>query len=364
MDDPAGIRPIDAFTATATGAAGMRLQAMRRVAPRFRERFLEEGRPLQVETLELATFPYPQKYGLGYASRHPAPYAVITHRCHLVRYRDWEGVNRVLLFNPTHVKRSRAAPFFATMIARYGSKLAEEVLSTVHATLESRLLDAAVSPEQVDYLAFDHLHVQDVRAWLGTETETPGEERPLPAFFPRARLLTPAAEWEATRELHPLQRHWYVHGGVDGIPDDRVVPLQGDVSLGPGVALLATPGHTLGNQTLAFHHGDGRVTCVSENGISADNYAPKASRIPGLRQYAAHFDVEVVMNANTLESSLEQYTSMIKERLVAGPVPDHPDFWDVMPSSELTSSMLAPGLNPTYEHRRVSVRHEEGGSSA
>ncbi|MFN7975585.1 MAG: hypothetical protein U0166_25135 [Acidobacteriota bacterium] len=338
-----GMRPIVDFDGLASIASpGARLDEIRRVTPRFRDRFASEGAATALRTLPLATFPYPQKYGLGYVSLHPAPYAMISHRCHLVRYRDWDGVPRTLLFNPTDTERAKAAPFFAQLIAFYGSAISEGLLSTTQGSVLQHLSWLSLPPEAIDYIAFDHLHVQDLRGWLSE------------GLLPRAILLVQERELRGAQRLHPLQCHWYVPGGVDGLDPDRVLLLRGDVSLGPGVALLATPGHTWGNHTLAVHHGGGRVTCVSENGISADNYAPRASRIPGLARHARERGVEVVMNANTLEGSLDQYTSMVKEQLVAGPLREAPDFYDVMPSSELTMSLLALGLRATFEHREVA----------
>ena len=36
-------------------------------------------------------------------------------------------------------------------------------------------------PEDIDYIAYDHLHTQDLRGWLGSHGA--------PGYFPRARLL-------------------------------------------------------------------------------------------------------------------------------------------------------------------------------
>ncbi|HEY9722630.1 MAG TPA: hypothetical protein V6D47_11480, partial [Oscillatoriaceae cyanobacterium] len=119
----------------------------------------------------------------------------------------------------------------------------------------------------------------------------------------------------------------------------------GDVSLGAGVAILHTPGHTWGNHSLVLHTPRG-VTVVSENGVCLDNYAPEASRLPGLREYA-RTGQEVVLNGNTLEGALDQYVSMIKEKTVAGPHPDAPEFPNHYSSSELTAHWLFPGLRPT-----------------
>ena len=93
------------------------------------------------------------------------------------------------------------------------------------------------------------------------------------------------AELAAFTHPHPLQRYWYVAGGIEGIPADRIVVLDGDYLIGPGLAVVRTPGHTHGNHSPAFVTDRG-VWTVSENGISVDAYAPESSRIPGLRSHA------------------------------------------------------------------------------
>ena len=86
---------------------------------------------------------------------------------------------------------------------------------------------------------------------------------------------------------------------------------------------------------------------TSENGVSADCYAPSASQIPGLARYARETGMRVVLNGNTLERGLDQYLSMIQELEVAGPNAQHPEFPNFVPSSELTPSWLAPRIRPS-----------------
>jgi len=130
----------------------------------------------------------------------------------------------------------------------------------------------------------------------------------------------------------------------------------GDFSLGDGVMLLRTPGHTSGNQTL-FLSTDSGVWGVSENGTCADNWSPMDSRIPGLRSLCRKQDVDVVLNSNTPERGADQYTSMVLERTVVDRVKRAPAFVQMFPSSEVTPSALSPGLKPTILHR--SVTHGE-----
>jgi hypothetical protein len=161
-------------------------------------------------------------------------------------------------------------------------------------------------------------------------------------------------EWQNHQHLHPLQWQWFIADGLRDIPQNRLAILPGDVSLGPGLALIHTPGHTDGNQTLLINSPSG-TWAISENGVSCDNYNPHASRLSALRQHAHDTRQEVVLNGNTLEGALQQYTSMLMEQTLAGASPKNHNFYNVYQSSEMVSWWLSPGLHPTFSHGNLSV---------
>jgi hypothetical protein len=330
--------------AWAEAAPGARLAAVRRDARALHDHLTGTGPVSSVRTFDLVTFPYPTRFGLAGAARSPAPFVMMRNRMQLVQTRVGGDLVNILI-NPTDAERSLAAPFFARQLERYGDFVARRVMSTTHGTVAQGLAAWGIAPADVDYIAFDHLHVQDLRGLLGTAE--------VPALLPRARLLVQRAELDAFIAPHPLQRYWYVAGGIDGIPADRIVVLDGDVGVGSGFALIRTPGHTRGNHSPAIVTDRG-VWTVSENGIAVDAYAPESSRIAGLRAHARDAGVEVVLNANTREDSLDQYTSMVLEKNLADPCPDRPEFPQHFPSSELVRHPMAPGLAPTYSHGAIT----------
>ncbi len=332
----------DLDEARAVGASGPKLTAVRRAAERLGDAFRDAPRAVAVRTLPITTLLYPTSFAFNRAVPLPVPYVVMTHRCLLVQV-SVEGSVKNVLFNPTDARASRATPFFHQVIERIGEKNADRLV-TSHPPLEAQLRALGVGPEDVDLIAFDHFHTQDVRPLLGSAEPLPdGTE--LRARFPNAHLLAPQVEWDDWDDLHPLQTAWFVRDGKRGVPSDKVVLTDADLWLGPGCLLLRTPGHTSGNQTL-FVHGERGVFGTSENGCSADSWSPYESRIPGLRAYARTYDAEVVLNSNTPELGAEQYTSMILERSMVDRVPDAPAFVQMFPSSEVTPSLLAPGIRP------------------
>ena len=322
-----GVRPFHEFgEANAVWPRGDRLEAIRAAAEQFRARFKDQGQVVAVKTVDLVTAGYPMKYAFGGAARGLNPFVNIRNRMLIVQFHDFEGARRTLVWEPTVPEGSAEAPFYAQLIDRYGEWLSDNVLSQQHNTVQEALAASGLEPADVDFVAFDHLHVQDLRILMGTDEHEP--------FFPNAKFLHQRREVDTFRSPHPMQWAWYVPGGMDGVREDEMVLLDGDVELGVGVALMATPGHTDGNQSLVINTPEG-IWVSSENGVAADNWHPYLSRIPGLRKEAEFMGREVILNSNTLEDSLDQYDSMIKEKAVADPNARDPRYHNVFPSSEM-----------------------------
>jgi hypothetical protein len=320
--------------------AGLRLEAIRRDVPKLKAR-LSSGKPATlVRTYDIATLPYPSRYGLGGAFKSilPTPYLFMTNRMQLVVFETREGTKRVLV-NPTDGERTKATPFLKRMAGRLPGWVERLITGGIHTPLDG-LRDAGMAPESIDYVTFDHLHTQDLR-------------RLMLEWLPNAKLLVHKDELAIFERLHPLQRYWYNPDALQGIPAGRILSFDRDLLLGDGVALLRTPGHTDGNHSIVLHTDRG-LWAISENGVSPDNYSPEKSELGGVKEHARETGVEVILNANTRERSLEQYTSMILEKTL---VDVGPEGWpQVFNSSEMIASPLTPGLGPTFAHQAITQR--------
>jgi hypothetical protein len=318
---------------------GDRLTQIRITTEAFKRRFKEQGAVQAVCSVDLATAPYITQYAFHGAVRTPNPYLSMTNRMVVVRYQDFAGQTRTLVWEPTEAEGSAEAPFYAQMLERSERnpvyKALENLFYKEYTKPEEALPRAGVRAEEVDFLSFDHLHVQDPRLIL--------------PHFPNAKLLVQRKEIGTLESMHPMQWFWYVEGGLEGIPEDRLVLLDGDVELGPGVAVVWTPGHTDGNHSLVLNTPDG-VWVSSENGVAIDNWQPELSKIPGVRQYAQRLRREVCPNANTLEDSIDQYDSMVKEKTLADFSRRDPRFKQILPSSELVSWKRQWPVIPTHQH--------------
>lgn len=335
-----GFRPIPEFDGLyEMWPRGRRPEAIREAAEQFKERFKAQGEVIAVKSVDIATAPYLAPFAFHGAARTPNPYLSMVNRMVVVQYEDFSGCRRVLVWEPTDPDGSAEAPFYAQMIERSARnplfRALEKLYYQRHTEPEAGLQSAGIQPADVDFISFDHLHVQDPR-------------RVLP-HFPQAKLIVQRKEIATLDALHPMQWAWYVDGGLDGVPVDRIEVLDGDAELGLGVAIVWTPGHTDGNHSLVLNTPDG-VWVSSENGVSSDNWQPELSKIPGVRQYSEHYRREVCPNANTLEDSIDQYDSMVKEKALADFSKSDPRWKQILPSSELISSKRQWPVIPTHCH--------------
>jgi hypothetical protein len=82
--------------------------------------------------------------------------------------------------------------------------------------LEPKLAEAGVPLEEVDYLADDHFHFQDLRGLMGAASGHP-------ARFPRTRLLAQRREWDQWDDLHPIHQGFAVPDVKRGVNGSRVI---------------------------------------------------------------------------------------------------------------------------------------------
>jgi hypothetical protein len=351
-DLPAFGTPIGSLAALADHEVGYgtRLGRVPGLAAAFRAEFGSSGKPDQVSTHDLITLPYPTRFALWRAATTFAPFVSITNRMLIIRWTEQDGRRRVLLFEPSDVERGVATPYFAQLAARTPGPL-RNLLVTVHGDVLEHLAAVGLDPAEVDYLVFDHLHTQDVRRWLGTTAPQPdlGASEPLVAAFPNARLIVQRSELDAMADLHPLQKPWYQAETYRDLPPESLWAIDGDTLVAPGVALLSTPGHVTGNQTLVLNTDSG-IWASSENAIAVECLWPEHSKIPGLAKSARRWQREVILNANTLETTAAQYNSMVLEKHLVDRSQTDSRFGQFFPSSELTRNRLNPGTGPTVKH--------------
>ncbi|MFE7031226.1 hypothetical protein ACFU9Y_13020 [Streptomyces sp. NPDC057621] len=354
VDLPGVGTPVDSLTdpSRIPGGPGARLAAVRAEGATFKREFATTGTPDSITTCDLVTLPYPTRFGLFRASRAVAPFLSITNRMLVIRWHETDGRARVLLFEPSDVELGQYTPYFDRLSRRTPAPVARLML-TRYATVLEHLATLGIAPQDVDYLLFDHLHTQDLRRWVGTTAHQEDLGGRPEAAFPNAKVVVQRDELAGMAELHPLQKPWYQPAAYRDVPPEAFLPIEGSVVLGPGVAVVKTPGHVFGNQSLVVNTSTG-IWVSSENVIAAECLTPEHSKLPGLARWSREWEHEAVLNANTIETTADQYNSVVLEKTLADPSQKDPRFLQFFPSSELTGAWTNPGTKPTFSHHALT----------
>ncbi|MBC7643946.1 MAG: hypothetical protein H7123_02390, partial [Thermoleophilia bacterium] len=162
------------------------LREIREQAPRFREWFRTTGVATAFQSRSLITLPYLKRYGLYEACTVPVPYVWFTNRMFIVQWKDAAtDKTKTLLAEPTDYELGIDTPFFRfeyDKLAKMSRNLAEG-MAKKHAHVSDVLKQAGLRTEDIDYLAFDHLHTQDIRRIVDTNNPAPDlgyGDRPVP----------------------------------------------------------------------------------------------------------------------------------------------------------------------------------------
>ncbi len=85
-------------------------------------------------------------------------------------------------------------------------------------------------------------------------------------LFPGTPILVQTSEYEAAREPDYTIREWVSFPGADY----RLI--EGGLEVGPGVRIVATPGHTPGHQSVLIDTDDGLVIIAGQAAETASNF--------------------------------------------------------------------------------------------
>lgn len=112
--------------------------------------------------------------------------------------------------------------------------------------LPASLESAGLRPEDIDLVVLSHLHFDHCGALV-----TPGRDGELTPLFPRARHVVQARELDAWHHPDPRSKPSYKPENVDVLQGaGRLLVVDGDTDVAPGVRVRVTGGHTLGHQAI------------------------------------------------------------------------------------------------------------------
>src|SRR3954470_4308848 len=190
-----GIRPFHEFDeAHKLWPRGERPAAMREAAQEFRARFKEQGQIRAVRTIDLASAGYPTAFALAGAAKGLTPFVNIRNRLVVVQFEDFEGEMKTLVWEPTIPEGSVEAPFYEQLLERYGEFLSYKLFGKIFNSVEEGLAMCGLHAEEVDFVSFAHLHVQDMRLLIDTTEPMIGEAEARKPFFPNAKFVNQRKE--------------------------------------------------------------------------------------------------------------------------------------------------------------------------
>lgn len=160
-------------------------------------------------------------------------------------------------------------------------------------SLQESLGTIGLESEDIDIVINTHLHFDHAG---GNTRQAAGRE--LAPSFPRARYLVQKGEWAAARSGNERTRKSYD-------PDDflplegsgRIILIDGDEEIVPGVRLLKTPGHTEHHQSVMIESG-------GERAIFLGDLIPTASHLP--LPYIMAYDILPLVTLETKRRLLQQ----------------------------------------------------------
>jgi glyoxylase-like metal-dependent hydrolase (beta-lactamase superfamily II) len=110
-----------------------------------------------------------------------------------------------------------------------------------------------VSVEDVDLVILTHLHHDHA----GGAT-VPVESGDVTPAFPGAKVVIQRSEMEEVERLHPLVRGSYRREDYQVLLDaDKIMVVDGDAEVAPGVTVELTGGHSPGHQVVRMKSGEG-----------------------------------------------------------------------------------------------------------
>lgn len=343
--------------AAAAPSPAARLRALLDAAPARRAAIVGSGRTVAVTSLDLVTFPVATATHLGSLGPLTPPLVWVTARMLLVQWTHPDGTPRTLLWNPIDHEHPRLrAGLGLTAVA------ALPAATVRHGRVPGHLRALGVDAADVDYVAFDHLQQRDLRRLLGTTGPAPDlgvHDEPVTGWLPRARLLVHRTEWEAACNPHPARADHYLATALAALPQQRIEAFDCDVLVGPGVALLALPGLTAGQVSLAVNTDQG-LWIVSANGIAVDCWDPAASRVPALARHARDARDRVVLPAARAELATWQHDAMLLERAIADRNARAP-FPQILPAAEVADHPFNWRLRAAYRYGAVTHGQPRGG---
>jgi glyoxylase-like metal-dependent hydrolase (beta-lactamase superfamily II) len=126
--------------------------------------------------------------------------------------------------------------------------------------LPDSLRSAGLVPEDIDLVILSHLHFDHCGALV-----VPGSDGELTPLFPRATHVVQARELEAWRHPDPRSKASYKPENLGVLEEaHRLLVVDGDADVAPGIRVRVTGGHTAGHQAVYVRDQEQTVVFVGD----------------------------------------------------------------------------------------------------
>jgi hypothetical protein len=348
-------RPLDDLHASARAVEpGRRPEAIRAAAAAFRAEFARHERVDAVRTIAMLERPVPARLALAGPPGLLGGRVTVIDRMLVVCFRDFGGARRILVWEPALADSASDTRLYTHQDEHPGRGLARSFAARELCRIDGALARYGIAASDVDLVAFGDLRGHDLRRLAGTTRPLGNEHQPRRTMFEAARFVVQRRELEAARDPHPMQAPWYVESGADDVDEGRLLPVNGDVELGAGVALVSTPGLSVGHQSLALLTREG-IWVVSSNGVANDCWQPLLSKIPGVRRSAEVERREAMLPGAGYADALDLYDSLVLERSLADASARDPRWLAILPHRELARMWRRWPAVPTFSHGPLNL---------
>ncbi|MHC4713602.1 MAG: MBL fold metallo-hydrolase [Planctomycetota bacterium] len=130
------------------------------------------------------------------------------------------------------------------------------------ATLES----LGVAAGDVQFFIPSHLHFDHAGGAADAQTGP---------TFPSASYVIQEAEWEEANNPIPINRNAYVPGDIEPLRDARLLLVDGDADVAPGIKVRKTAGHSAGHQVIEVGRGSERLVFAGDIIPTSEHISPR-----------------------------------------------------------------------------------------
>lgn len=169
-------------------------------------------------------------------------------------------------------------------------------VGTGNTWLEDGLQRIGYTPHDISLVINTHLHFDHA----GGNTRALPDGSVVPTF-PKARYVVQAGEYYwATHTNERTAASYFPHNWDAIVAQDRLVAIEGDGEVVPGISVIRTPGHVPHHQSIIIDGGNGDIACF------LGDLCPTAAHLP--LPWIMGYDVEPLVTLESKRSLLATAT--------------------------------------------------------